>query len=143
MSDHLAIARSGSAGSTLKNGSQTDCALTRQSEESVESPAALSWKCRFLLILCVFARAFSRELQGIKRRYLKDGAFFTPVAYLRPFRDPHRINPPNFPEPDVWGTSRLADRKVPMRSSARLGWPSITELTATRKKAKLPGLSHA
>ena len=37
-------------------------------------------------------------------RYLKDEAFFTPVSYLRPFRDPHRINPPNFPEPDFWTT---------------------------------------
>ena len=48
-----------------------------------------------------FRTRLFRELQAINRRHFKDGAFFTPVAYLRPFRDPHRINPPNFPEQDL------------------------------------------
>ena len=48
-----------------------------------------------------FRTRLFRELQAINRRYFKDGALFTPVAYLRPFRDPHRINPPNLPEQDL------------------------------------------
>ena len=49
-----------------------------------------------------FRMRFFHELQAINRRYLKDGQFFTLTAYLRPFRDPYRNNPPNFPEADFW-----------------------------------------